>query len=60
MACNLIEFLLQDDDDFEKALIKTLDKIEGSSSIVGINIKNQQNIHYKKGQFWWISSITIW
>ena len=39
VVCNLIEFLLQDGDDFEKALIKTLDKIEGSSSIVGINIK---------------------
>ena len=50
MVCNLIEFLLQDGDDFEKALIKTLDKIEGSSSIVGINIKEPKKIFIiKKG-----------
>lgn len=50
VVCNLIEFLLQDGDDFEKALIKTLDKIEGSSSIVGINIKEPKKIFIiKKG-----------
>ncbi|MEC8713559.1 MAG: glutamine--fructose-6-phosphate transaminase (isomerizing) [Chloroflexota bacterium] len=49
VACNLIEFFLQTND-FEKALIKTLDKIEGSSSIVGININQPKKIFIiKKG-----------
>ena len=49
VACNLIEFFLQSND-FEKALIKTLDKIEGSSSIVGININQPKKIFIiKKG-----------
>ena len=49
VACNLIEFFLQNND-FEKALIKTLDKIEGSSSIVGININQPKKIFIiKKG-----------
>ena len=49
MACNLIEFFLQDYN-FEKALIKTLDKIEGSSSIVGIYINQPKKIFIlKKG-----------
>jgi glucosamine--fructose-6-phosphate aminotransferase (isomerizing) len=49
VACNLIEFLLQKNN-FEKALIKTLDKIEGSSSIVGININQPKKIFIiKKG-----------
>ena len=49
VACNLIEFFLQKNN-FEKALIKTLDKIEGSSSIVGININQPKKIFIiKKG-----------
>tara|TARA_B100000941_G_scaffold284008_1_gene254263 strand:+ start:157 stop:1971 length:1815 start_codon:yes stop_codon:yes gene_type:complete len=49
VACNLIEFFLQDYN-FEKALIKTLDKIEGSSSIVGIYINQPKKIFIlKKG-----------
>ena len=49
VVCNLIEFFLQSND-FEKALIKTLDKIEGSSSIVGININQPKKIFIiKKG-----------
>ena len=49
VACNLIEFFLKKNN-FEKALIKTLDKIEGSSSIVGININQPKKIFIiKKG-----------
>ena len=44
---NLIEFFLKKYD-IEESLKKTLDKIEGSSSIVGINIKQPEKIFIMK------------
>ena len=47
VICNLIEFFLKKYD-IKESLKKTLDKIEGSSSIVGINIKQPEKIFIMK------------